>query len=546
MNLGQILRRSSRLSNNCNLKVNGRDYLSRRLGCSVERLEEWMQSATVQPYLQEWYILAVTLGAYYDKVVALIHNGRFYPGPAQPEGDSHIGIANDFEADILTSCMKANKRSTSLFEWSKLETMEGWSVTDIWAGAARRVVHYNRAAGQCFQYWPDSEDCHAFVIDLLSLAFHSIVHRGLDSRYHTLIGIPHTPRLIKIEHLNATLPAYNSPVPHDGSLNQSYLITGSEANGGCSKHGSHDVTYEVDEENSHEEDSGEQEHDDGTYTEPPRAARPRRRRLYNATREKLEHSDPGNETNEQTRTNSPNQKVQDQAGDSILINFVSEEESPENEESPELVTLSHSAPKQPPSNQLIHKLLITSHATTIDPSSSSGERKIDDIAIESPTRAAPKRKASRQLLRTTPDTSTELSEPSNSSDLPHQLPPPLTPGPARRSSRLVDKKQKDSIVSIPATTSTPRNSQLRTPDPLPSARRVEAHDRASRDVSYHGREGGKKIELEAERQSEKVEQKMGARTRVIYCRFERDRETEEHTHGSVQEREVRGMTSKCS
>lgn len=166
---------------------NGRDYLSSALGWSRSQFEKWLYSSTVRPSLQEFYCLCIVDSKHFNESVDWINTG--------PKG--YYYDENDLEEDLLFMCLCAGNdgQAEDCGEGSSVDFAEldidakGWITQELWARAAWRIVHANRASGQIFHNAAQDRPAAAygFAIEMLCIIFHSIAFRGAESVYLTLL-----------------------------------------------------------------------------------------------------------------------------------------------------------------------------------------------------------------------------------------------------------------------------------------------------------------------------------------------------------------------
>ncbi|TKA26605.1 hypothetical protein B0A50_04713 [Salinomyces thailandicus] len=172
-------RRSPRLTTNIDL--NGRDYLASLMGWSTDRLEDWITSWTVQPHLQSWYQNGITNSRRYNDAIDWLNTG--------PSG--YFYDSSSLEEDLLLACLGENytgEDNTDVSSYAN-SSKSHCTTQDIWAKTVRNIVQANAAPGEVFErrIITHPAACYGFVIDLLCIAFHSIVYRGKASCYESLI-----------------------------------------------------------------------------------------------------------------------------------------------------------------------------------------------------------------------------------------------------------------------------------------------------------------------------------------------------------------------
>ncbi|EME86343.1 uncharacterized protein MYCFIDRAFT_172115 [Pseudocercospora fijiensis CIRAD86] len=143
--------------------------------------EAWLALPTVHTHTLLWYNLCVVGRRRFKdgrEWIETGENGYFYNRSfleddlllmCLEEGDVEEGVAGKF-----------SDQNTSTFDWI---TQEVWART-IW-----RIVQSNRGPGHIFATQAVNHPAAAYgaVIDLLTIAFHSIVFRGGESIWHKLI-----------------------------------------------------------------------------------------------------------------------------------------------------------------------------------------------------------------------------------------------------------------------------------------------------------------------------------------------------------------------
>ena len=196
-------RRSPRKSS---LDLNGRGYLANLFGFPVSELEAWLQSEHVRPQLQEWYRLAVEDPDHYNYVLDLINQGVFEQ--TGNEFEEEILLTAFSEGDDITQCVTSGK-----IDISELSTIDLWTAT-VWGIASSSQDHIP-TFHQLFNLQPLKG--LSIVVDVLSIAFHSIAHRGNASCYHVLINGPRSG----LEELEAWAEDDTSDIEEDDIMEDS-------------------------------------------------------------------------------------------------------------------------------------------------------------------------------------------------------------------------------------------------------------------------------------------------------------------------------------
>ncbi|UJO14364.1 uncharacterized protein CLAFUR5_02367 [Fulvia fulva] len=170
--------------------TNGRDYLASEFGCSNEQLDAWLRSSTVRPHLQLWYKLCA------------LGQRRFHEAVEWIERGCHIGSKGYFydpedglQVDVKLFCLaEGNIDASASYQISiyadpHVETY-GWSTAELWARSAWRVVQENASPGGVFETMAKkhASRAYALVIDMMSIAFHSIACRRSTSVWEEIIG----------------------------------------------------------------------------------------------------------------------------------------------------------------------------------------------------------------------------------------------------------------------------------------------------------------------------------------------------------------------
>lgn len=192
--LSTSVRRSARLGT---YESNGRRYLADKLseatGCTygVAELESIITAPSVRSHLQHWYRLCIEGQKRFNTAIEWINTGA----------DGYFYNTSDLEEDLLLFCLcegsghDASGTETSVFGFADHATKtEKWTTVELWARTAWRVVQAlaikgGPGAGGLFELVLEKQPAtaYAWAIDLLCLAFHSIAHRGVTSRWRDLI-----------------------------------------------------------------------------------------------------------------------------------------------------------------------------------------------------------------------------------------------------------------------------------------------------------------------------------------------------------------------
>jgi len=138
-----------------------------------------MQAPYIQPHLQHWYLHCVVRARCYNVVLELINTGRFQ----KPE--------NGFDQDILLECFCIDEHDVSAATGKIVEADHDYETTvQLWAKAAHKVIEQSDGREPIITYLLKRHPAKAyyFAIDLLSIAFHGIAHRGRSSCYEVLIN----------------------------------------------------------------------------------------------------------------------------------------------------------------------------------------------------------------------------------------------------------------------------------------------------------------------------------------------------------------------
>ncbi|CAK3858916.1 Hypothetical predicted protein [Lecanosticta acicola] len=179
------LRRSQRRAATA-YESNGRDYLAATMGCSRKQFEDWLTSSSVRPHLVLWYKLCYIGVRRFNVGVDWINTGEkgYYYNP------------QDLEEDLLLMCLGEGNADDDI-EGNSLEPKYSdekavtckWITQEVWARAAWRIVKNNSGEGQPFEKTiiEHPSKAYAFVIDILCIAFHSLVHRYEESVWDGLI-----------------------------------------------------------------------------------------------------------------------------------------------------------------------------------------------------------------------------------------------------------------------------------------------------------------------------------------------------------------------
>ncbi|EME47148.1 hypothetical protein DOTSEDRAFT_20951 [Dothistroma septosporum NZE10] len=181
------VRRSTR-SASALYNSNGRDYLASELGCSQDELNAWLKSSKVRPHVQVWYKLCVLGRRRCQEITDWIARG------------THIGKVGYFyddsklQNDVLLECLCEGNIEVgtgyeiSIFADPSVHTYN-WSTQEIWARSAWRIVQENASPGDVFELMvlEHAARAYALVIDILSIAFHSITFRRSESVWEEII-----------------------------------------------------------------------------------------------------------------------------------------------------------------------------------------------------------------------------------------------------------------------------------------------------------------------------------------------------------------------
>ncbi|KAK4968102.1 hypothetical protein LTR66_011883 [Elasticomyces elasticus] len=167
-------RRSSRLTEACN--ANGRSYLADQLGWTVQQMDEWITSCNVRPFLRWWKTRC------FDDLERR-KEIRTHIESSQVADHSHYAA---WEAHVFTACV--DEENVRYYE-KRVTNTGDWNTADHWARTAHRIVKRQSETGGIFDSAVEKRPASAerFVVELLCLAFHSLVHRGVDSVYCDLI-----------------------------------------------------------------------------------------------------------------------------------------------------------------------------------------------------------------------------------------------------------------------------------------------------------------------------------------------------------------------
>ena len=168
---------------------NGRDYLASELGCTREQLDTWLKSSKVRPHLQVWYKLCVLGLRRCKEVVEWVETGTHI---------GHVGYFYDpveFQLDVALMCLGEGNveggpnYSVSQYADPTVQTYD-WSTQEVWARTVWRIVQENGDGGDFFEAMIQEHPAKAYalVIDMLSIAFHSIIFRRCESVWEKLIG----------------------------------------------------------------------------------------------------------------------------------------------------------------------------------------------------------------------------------------------------------------------------------------------------------------------------------------------------------------------
>lgn len=176
------LRRSKRQATIC-YDSNGRDFVASELNLTRTQLELWLALPTVHPYLHTWYNLCI-LGR------KRFRDGRDWIETGE---EGYFYGKGGLEEDLLLMCLgTGNAEDIEEVAGGFLDygTLTGsWLTQELWARTVWRIVQSNRGLGRAFEKKVMEHPAAAYgiVIDILTIAFHSIAHRGGDSIWHNLI-----------------------------------------------------------------------------------------------------------------------------------------------------------------------------------------------------------------------------------------------------------------------------------------------------------------------------------------------------------------------
>ncbi|KAK4988569.1 hypothetical protein LTR50_003865 [Elasticomyces elasticus] len=167
-------RRSSRLTEACN--ANGRSYLADQLGWTIQQMDEWITSYNVRPFLRWWKTRC------FDDLERR-KEIRTHIESSQVADHSHYAA---WEAHVCTACV--DEENARYYE-KRVTNTGDWDTADVWARTAHRIVKRQSETGGIFDSAVEKRPASAerFVVELLCLAFHILIHRGVDSVYWDLI-----------------------------------------------------------------------------------------------------------------------------------------------------------------------------------------------------------------------------------------------------------------------------------------------------------------------------------------------------------------------
>ncbi|KAK3725396.1 hypothetical protein LTR37_000366 [Vermiconidia calcicola] len=182
------VRRSARLTT---YDSNGREYLAGSIGWSLNELERWLTSPTVQPHLQLWYNLCVSGARRFNDAIEWIKTGEtgYYCDPSDLEEDLLLLCLGEGDGVDEQEPQSPPNGKRAAYSDEKAATGK-WITQEVWARTAWRIVQDNRGDEQAFakDVREHPAACYGFVIDLLCLAFHSLAFRGRASPYESLIN----------------------------------------------------------------------------------------------------------------------------------------------------------------------------------------------------------------------------------------------------------------------------------------------------------------------------------------------------------------------
>ncbi|KAK3717025.1 hypothetical protein LTR37_006080 [Vermiconidia calcicola] len=182
------IRRSARLTT---YDSNGREYLASSIGWSLNELQRWVTSPTVQPHLQLWYNLCVSGARRFNDAIEWINTGErgYFYNPLDLEEDLLLLCLG--EGDGVDEQEPQSRLNEERAAYNDEKAVTGkWITQELWARTAWRIVQGNRGDEQAFEKHVREHPaaCYAFVIDLLCLAFHSLAFRGRASLYEGLVN----------------------------------------------------------------------------------------------------------------------------------------------------------------------------------------------------------------------------------------------------------------------------------------------------------------------------------------------------------------------
>lgn len=176
------LRRSPRFIDDSN----GRVYLTSKVNWTIPQLHEWMQSPNIAIHLHEWFDTCIVNEKRSDDAIKWFRRdgGQYYTNP------------QGLDRNLYDMCIRADRRRPTcerplglFYEFTCVTNFRTWPTAKLWARTAWRIAKANVGHHPAWPILPlDDEGCIAFAIDVITLAFHSIVHRANYSVWLKLVS----------------------------------------------------------------------------------------------------------------------------------------------------------------------------------------------------------------------------------------------------------------------------------------------------------------------------------------------------------------------
>ncbi|KAK4504873.1 hypothetical protein PRZ48_002836 [Zasmidium cellare] len=172
---------------------NGRNYLCSVTGWSREQLDQWLTSDSVRSHLQLWYSTCISSERRCNESIDWINTGYYNDGG---ELEEDLLLMCMGEGGVVKDALQVGDPVVLLCAYSDTAIVTAkWITQEVWARTAWRIVQSNTSPGDAFEetIYKHPAAAYAFAIDILCLAFHSIVYRETDSVWEGIINIAAAP-----------------------------------------------------------------------------------------------------------------------------------------------------------------------------------------------------------------------------------------------------------------------------------------------------------------------------------------------------------------